>query len=372
MKKTLVVLAGYAPSLINFRLHLLLEFQKRGYEVIACAPQTVDWVTEKLGALGISFYSFPLNPATINPVQDLAFIKKFTLFLKKKKPEVFFAYTIKPVIYGSIAAHRAGVPRIFSFITGLGYTFEKSTWKQKLLSPVSRTLYSIALKTNDTIFFQNEDDVAVFRENKILNKDSKIIITNGSGVDLEYFSFDPTYPEQPVFLLIARILKSKGILEYIEAAKIVKQTYPHTEFHLVGYFYNSPDAIEKEVIDRAHTEGTIVYKGETNDVRPFLRKSSVYVLPSYREGTPRTVLEAMAMGRPIVTTNVPGCKETVVDGENGFLVEAKSPVSLARAMIKFLEDRTLIPKMGKRSREIAERKFDVHNVNKTIVSAMGL
>ncbi len=372
MPKNLVVLAGYAPSLINFRLHLLLEFQKCGYNVIACAPQNVDWVIEKLDAFGIPFYSFPLNPATISPLQDLAFIKKFTSFLKGKKPEIFFAYTIKPVIYGSISAKLAGVPKIFSFITGLGYTFEKKTTKQKLISPISAFLYSIALRANKTVFFQNPDDVAVFRERKILAENSQVKITNGSGVDLKHFRYDPNIPIKPVFLLIARILKSKGILEYIEAAKIVKQKYPNAEFHLVGYFYDSPDAIDKKVIDRAHDEGTIIYQGETNDVRPFLKNCSVYVLPSYREGTPRTVLEAMATGRAIITTNVPGCKETVVQGENGFLVDVKNPDSLARAMIKCIENPDLILKMGKRSREIAEQKYDVHKVNKTIISAMGL
>lgn len=372
MPKTVIILAGYAPSLINFRLHLLLEFQKRGYDVITCAPQNMDWVIEKLATLDISFYSFPLNPATINPLQDLAFIKKFTSFLKEKKPEIFFAYTIKPVIYGSIAAKLAGVPKIFSFITGLGYTFEKKTTKQKLISPISAFLYSIALRANKTVFFQNPDDVAVFREKKILAKNSQVKITNGSGVDLEHFRFDLNIPIKPVFLLIARILKSKGILEYIEAARIVKQKYPTAEFHLVGYFYKSPDAIDKKVIDRAHAEGTIIYKGETNDVRPFLKNCSVYVLPSYREGTPRTVLEAMAIGRPVITTNVPGCKETVIDGENGFLIEVKNPDSIARAMTKFIENPELILKMGKRSREIAEQRYDVHRVNDTILSAMDI
>ncbi len=372
MSKKIVILAGYTPSLVNFRLHLLLEFKKRNFTVIACAPQRNEMVEKILKKHNIFFYQVPLHQTSLNPFNDFLFVIKFLTFLKKNKPDIFFAYTIKPVIFGSIAAKFAGIPQIFSFITGLGYTFEERTIKQKIIGKLSKFLYSIALKTNQTIFFQNSDDVALFEEKKIITERTQIKITNGSGVDLDHFQFDPNPPTKPVFLLIARILKSKGILEYIEAAKIVKQKYPQAEFHLVGYFYDSPDAIDKRMIDQAHNERIIIYKGETNDVRPFIKNCSVYVLPSYREGTPRTVLEAMAVGRPIITTNVPGCKETVQDGVNGFLVKVKDANSLAKAMFSFIEEPQLILQMGKHSRTIAEQKYDVHKVNQTILSGMGI
>lgn len=370
--KTLVVLAGYAPSLVNFRLHLLLELQKQGYHVIACAPQKVDWVIKTLIEHNIEFNTFPISPASIAPHKDVLFLLKFSHFLKRIKPNIFFAYTIKPVIYGSLAAKLAGVPQIYSFITGLGYTFEDRTFKQKVIGKISKTLYSIALRLNNMVFFQNQDDVQVFKEKKILNHNASITITNGSGVDLKHFQFEPYFHKNPVFLLIARFLKSKGILEYIEAAQIVKQKYPQAEFHLVGYFYDSPDTIDRKYIEEAHQKGIIIYQGETNDVRPFIKNCSVYVLPSYREGTPRSVLEAMAIGRPIITTDVPGCKETVINGVNGFLVPAKDVNSLAQAMFSFIENPGLISKMGKQSRLIAEQKYDVHKVNATILSGMGI
>lgn len=372
MQKKIIVLAGYAPSLINFRLHLLKEFQKKGYQVIASAPQNFQWVREKLKSINIPFYHFPLSPASINPIQDLLFIKKYVSFLNKQKPDIVFAYTIKPVIYGSISAKLAGIPAVYSLITGLGYTFEQKSSKQKLIGLISTKLYSFALRSNKTIFFQNSDDVDVFKRKKILGENANIAIINGSGVDLDYFQFETFFPEKPVFLLIARILKSKGILEYIAAAKIVKNKYPQARFHLVGYFYDSPDAIDKKVIMAAHEEGIIDYKGETDDVRPYIRNCSVYVLPSYREGTPRTVLEAMAMGRPIITTNVPGCKETVIHNENGFLVENKNSEDLASAMTKFINNPKLLKQMGRQSRVIAEQKYDVNKVNKNIISAMEL
>ena len=339
---------------------------------MACAPQKVDWVTKTLIENNIKFNQFPLSPASIAPVNDFLFLLKFTRFLKRIKPSIFFAYTIKPVIYGSLAAKLAGVPQIYSFITGLGYTFEERTIKQKTIGQISKNLYSVALKANDMVFFQNQDDAQVFKEKKILNQKANITITNGSGVDLEHFQFEPYFPERPVFLLIARILKSKGILEYIEAAQIVKQKYPQTEFHLVGYFYDSPNAIDRKYIEEAHQKGIIIYQGETNDVRPFLKNCSVYVLPSYREGTPRTVLEAMAMGRPIITTNVPGCKETVQNKKNGILVKEKNVTSLVKAMEFFINNPHLIHEMGKQSRLIAEQKYDVHKVNQTILKGMKL
>ena len=203
------------------------------------------------------------------------------------------------------------------------------------------------------------------------------MVVNGSGVNVTDFNVLPLPQNEQQqakisFLLIARLLVDKGVREYAEAAKIIQQQYPHVEFNLVGWIDENPSAITQQELDQWVTKKTVKYWGKLADVRPAIAESSVYVLPSYREGTPRTVLEAMAMGRAIITTDAPGCRETVVDGDNGFLVEVKSVDSLVDAMQKFINQPELIEKMGNRSREIALHKYDVHQVNTHMMQEMGL
>ncbi len=369
-RKKIIVLSGHAPSLVNFRFHLLLKFKQLNYQVIACAPQYDANVKQKLNENGIIFKQIKFNPTSVNPIADFVFLLKLIKFFKRERPFILFSYMIKPVIYGSLAGKFVGISKIFSFITGLGYTFVGTSLKQKFISIFSNNLYALAMKSNSVVFFQNNDDMNLFKEKKIIPKKLKVKIINGSGVDLQHFYYVNTFPSKPTFLLVARLLKSKGILEYLEAAKIVKKKYPFTKFLLVGYFYQSPDVVDKKIVYNYNKEKIIEFLGKLSDVRPAIKNSSVYVLPSYREGTPRSVLEAMSMGRPIITTNAPGCKETVINNENGFLVKLKDPVSLANAMERFIKEPELIIQMGKRSREIAEQKYDVHNINKNIITEM--
>jgi glycosyltransferase involved in cell wall biosynthesis len=368
----IAVIAGLAESLINFRGPLLTTLAKSGHEVIAIAPGENPEIACKLRDIGVSYCAVELERTGMNPVRDLRALFRMTSRLRSISPDIVLGYTIKPVIFGSLAARLAGVPHIFSIITGLGYAFMEQSLKQSMVNRIVSCLYRIGLAFNEKVFFQNPDDMSLFCRQRLIGNGDKAELVNGSGVDLDYFEQVPSQTARPVFLLIARLLKNKGIDEYAEAARILKTRYPTAEFRILGPFDSNPAAVEKRRISEWQKAGIIKYLGETSDVRPFIAEASVYVLPSYREGTPRSVLEAMAMGRPVVTTTAPGCRETVIDGENGFLVPVKDKHALARAMEKFIVNPDLVATMGRRSREIAEDKYDVHKVNSVIMEAMGL
>jgi glycosyltransferase involved in cell wall biosynthesis len=372
----IVIIASLAESLMNFRGPLLTELKSKGHEVIACAPDgnlflPEDRVQTWLHDMGIIYHSIPLQRTGMNPLRDVkSFLYLRDLFIKET-PDIVCSYTIKPVIYGSLAAYWAKVPRIYSIITGLGYTFMGSSLKRRAINYLTQHLYRRALKNNNQVFFQNPDDLNLFLELNLVSQ-RQVCQINGSGVDVEYFKDVDFLQGPPVFLLIARLIREKGILEYVEAARVIKKKYPQTVFQLLGAFDCGPSSILEDHVGQWQQEGVLEYLGQTEDVRPFIAGTSVYVLPSYREGTPRSVLEAMSMGRPIITTDVPGCRETVIDGENGFLVPMKNVEALVKVMEHFIQSPYLIPKMGRRSREIAEEKFDVHKVNAVIMQTMGL
>jgi len=233
-------------------------------------------------------------------------------------------------------------------------------------------LYRRALRQNRSVFFQNPDDLDQFDRLRLLRSRSQAVLVNGSGVDLDHFRPLPPVVNPPVFLLMARLYREKGIREFVAAARLVKERYPQTRFCLVGSIDSNPSAILPVELEAWKAEGVIEHTPWVDDVRPFLAACSVYVLPSYREGTPRTVLEAMAVARPTITTDAPGCRETVVDGENGFLVPVKDAQAVAQAMERFILNPELIGRMGRCARTIAEQKYDVHDVNRIMVKVMGL
>jgi len=307
---------------------------------------------------------------SINPFLDFFNFLKILKILNKINPDYFLGYTIKPVIYGSLAAKLTGIPNIFSIITGLGYIFTERNSHSNFINSIVKILYKLSLNRNKIIFFQNQDDLKLFIDLKIVSPDKAIII-NGSGVDTNYY-FTNKFPQKISFLFIARLIKEKGIIEYGEAAKILKQKYPNIDFKVVGWFDNNPHAIPEKIFNKWIQNKIISYLGKFDDVRPAIENSSVFILPSYREGTPRSVLEAMSMQRPIITTDAPGCRETVIQGENGFLIPPKDISALVNAMEFFIKNPEVIPRMGKRSREIALEKYDVHKVNNRILTYMGL
>jgi len=293
--------------------------------------------------------------------------------MKQIRPKYVLSYTIKPLIYGSIAAWMMGVTHRVSMITGVGIVFtDKSKEKLKISTRmIIRQMYRLALKLSSKIIFQNPDDRDLFLKLGVLSKHREVAIVNGSGVDLKKFKPNK-FLGQHNFLIIARLIASKGIREFIKAARIIKRDNPNINFTIVGWIDEGKDSIHKEELQGWIDEGIIIYLGFLSDVRPAINECSVYVLPSYREGTPVSVLEAMATGRPIITCDTPGCRETVIDGENGFLVKVANVASLVDAMNKFILDPSLIITMGKRSLELVKIKYDVNLVNLEMMIAMGI
>lgn len=383
----ILIIGSLVKSLVNFRGPLLQAMASAGHSVIACANGHDFATEEKLKKMRIAYYPIHLSRAGMNPIKDLKTFIDMIRVISLVQPDIVLSYTIKPVIYGSLAAQLCGVKECYSLITGLGYVFmESSLFFSRFLGVLARIFYRINLKRSRKVFFQNPDDRALFLEKGLVRQNQAVLI-NGSGVDLDHFIVS-ALPKEVLFLMIARLLVDKGVREYVKATEKVKKRFPQTSFLLVGDIDPNPNSIRESELRQWQKSGIIEYLGYLDDVRPAIHKCRCYVLPSYREGTPRTVLEAMAIGRPIITTDAPGCRETVIltpegqlqrklgegvmRGENGILVRMRDVKALEKAMLNILETPGLAERMAKRSREIAEEKFDVHKVNAVILNAMGL
>lgn len=371
-----LIIAGFADSLIGFRKPLIVALLNKGLRVHVAAPDMLlnQAVMSELSGLGVVSHDIPMQRTGTNPISDAKTMFALYHLMKNIKPDYMMGYTVKPVIYGSLAARLAGVPQRFALITGLGFAFMGEEDNQRShVRTIVQNLYRTALHYCQTVFFQNPDDEALFRQLKIVSLDTNTCVVNGSGVDVAQFKVVPFVNQvAPHFLMIARLLGDKGVREYVQAAKLVKQKYPDVQFDLVGWVDDNPNAIQQHELDGWIASGTVNFLGRLSDVRSAITNCSVYVLPSYREGTPRTVLEAMAMGRAVITTDVPGCRETVMDCDNGFLVTVKDINALEQAMLRFIEQPELIVQMGQRSRIIAEEKYDVHKVNAKMIFEMKL
>ncbi|WP_445157947.1 glycosyltransferase family 4 protein [Halomonas sp. E14] len=364
-----LIIAGNARSLMANRGDLIREMLAQGLEVGAAVP-TADYLPD-VEALGIAIYPIDMGRTGVNPMHDLRTLHELYKLIRKIRPSVVFSYTSKPVIYGSLAAKMAGVPRIYSMITGLGHLFTTDTPRTRRLRRVLSMLYRAGLSCNDRVFFQNPDDLKEFTDKRILSKATKAVRTYGSGVDMARFARQPL-PQGPLtFLFIGRLLGEKGIAEFCEAANLLKQRYPQVRFVAVGPHDPSlPHACDIQDLERWKREGAVEFVGGVEDVRPWISECSVFVLPSYREGTPRSVLEAMSMGRAIITSDAPGCRETVEPGINGFLVAPRTSAPLADAMERFIHEPEMVATMGEASVELVEKYYDVRKVNRVIMEAM--
>ena len=375
-----LMISSFLPSVLNFRGKLLEAISAQGYEIHIMAPEFVSFPEElqKLQALGYHLHEIPMQRTGTNPLADLKLLQNLYQQIRQIQPDYVLSYTIKPVIYGTLASWLAKVPHRFALITGLGYAFQNvESGKRSLFQKMVHGLYAQALKHSDKVFFQNPDDLKLFQDMHLLEVNKPTVVVNGSGVNVQDFDVMPLPKNaqgqvKASFLLIARLLGDKGVREYAESARIIKAQYPEAEFHLVGWIDDNPSAISQAELNEWIADGRLKYWGKLSDVRPAIAESSVYVLPSYREGTPRTVLEAMAMGRAIITTDAPGCRETVSHGVNGYLVGVKSIDDLVKSMQYCIEDPKLIELMGQRSREIALNKYDVHQVNAHMLREMGI
>jgi len=367
-KKVLIAL-NTAWNLVNFRSGLIRALVAQGYEVVGVAPP--DEYAPRLAGLGCRFVPLPMDNKGTNPGRDLLLLLRYLRLLLRERPDVFLGYTVKPNVYGSMAAHALGIP-VINNIAGLGTVFNRRNW----LTAVVRWLYRAALSRSRWVFFQNEDDRAFFVEAAIVRRDVTARLP-GSGVDLREFAPIPLQPSADGafrFLLASRMLWDKGVGEYVEAARKVRADYPGTEFRLLGFLdVKNPTAISHEQITEWVAEGVIVYLGATDNVKPQLAEVNCVVLPSlYREGVPRSLLEAAAMAKPIITTDAVGCRDVVDDGHNGFLVKVGDARDLGEKMVRMMRltpsERQL---MGARGRQKMEREFDERFVIDKYVESVG-
>lgn len=367
----ILVLASHAPSLLIFRGPLIRDLLAIGHRVSVAAPHVEPQLRQRLEAFGIAVFQVPLERTGIGIVGDLRFYLTVRRLVRRLRPDRMLTYTIKPNIWGAFAAHSGGVPSI-AMVTGLGYVFTEvdvqPTITQRAARMVARTLYRFATARNRSVIFQNPDDRRDFIEAGCLVDASKARIVNGSGVDLNYYSRAPL-PGRPVFLMVARLLSAKGVRDYAAAALELHRRNPTARFQLAGPFDNGPDSIHPSELED-WIAGGLEYLGALDDVRPAIAGAQVFVLPSYREGTPRAVLEAMAMGRAIITTDVPGCRETIVNGSEGLLVPPRDPRALADAMAQLAGSIELSAVMGERAFQRAWAKYEVHAVNRAVIDIL--
>lgn len=366
----IAVLSSHTPSLFWFRMDMMHSFMALGHEVVAIGNEPAEKWVDKFKEQGIKYIAAEISRNGTNPLKDLKTLKSLKAILKQERPDKLFTYQAKTVIYGGIAANKLGITEVYPLIAGIGSVFLSDDIKSKIIRFILKTEYRYAMRKSPKIFFQNNDDVKVFTDNKIIKKEN-VVILNGSGVNLEKFTKKPL-PKGTTFLCISRLIKDKGVYEYLQTARLVKQKYPEARFLLVGPYDSNPSALKPEELQPYLDDGIIEYFGEASDVRPYLEMCNVFVLPSYREGTPKTVLEAMATGRAIITTDATGCRETVTNGENGYLVPIKDVDALSAAMIDLIENSDKISQMADKGLELVKQKFDVKIVNGKINNTMNL
>lgn len=370
MSKTIAVISSHTQSLFWFRMNMMQDFIKQGYKVIALGQESEEDWKDKFSENQIEYRQIYVERNGLNPLKDLKTLKQLNEFLKKEKPDKIFCYQAKTIIYSCIAARLNHINEVYPLVAGLGSVFRGSGLKNKIVKLLMVTEYKLALKNSRLVMFQNNDDLGAFASNHIV-PEHKCRIINGSGVDTEKFVVTKL-PDKPAFLMISRLIKDKGVIEYLEACRRIKKDNKSVRCILVGPFDTNPSALKESELQKYIDDESIEYFGEQDDVRPFIEQSTTFVLPSYHEGTPKTVLESMACGRAVITTDAPGCRETVTDGVNGFLVPIQDIDALVTKMQLLIDNPELAVEFGKKGRELAENKYDVKKVNNSIMEIMGI
>lgn len=375
MKKKIAIIVNEVSTLLHFRKELVIDLIKKGYEVFCLAEGYEPSTKEIIVSWGARPVEHNLKRSNLNPLADIIEVFKLRKILKDIEPDMVLTCFVKPVIFASLAAKLAGIKKRVGMIEGLGYAFTPSTEKKGLKAKIIKflqiQLYKIALPTLDKVLFLNPDDQRdLLIENNIKVKSTEIL--GGIGVNLDYYRyFEPKIKSDVSFIFLGRLLREKGIFEFLEAAKVVKKEKPNIQFLVLGQIdKQNPTAMSEEKLQEYIDANIIEYLGYVKNVPDYIEKVDVFVLPSYREGVPKSTQEAMAMGKVILTTDVPGCRETVVDGVNGFLVPLFSAEKLAEKMLELINKPILVRSMGIESRRIAEEKFDVRKVNKRIISIL--
>lgn len=375
----IVVLGNQARAMTNFWTVLLRRMVAGGHDVACLVPEPFTgedpaWEAA-LEGLGVRLVHYPLDRKGMHPVRDLKTLRALWDVLRRERPDVLFAYTIKPVIYGAMASALAGVPPRAArhvMITGLGYMFEGDSLAKRLLLQVARLLYRVALGCAGTVYFQNDDDRALFERLSIIPGSTAVRKTKGTGVDVRHFALRKPPAGPPVFLFVGRLLEAKGLRELAEAAALVRKDHPEARFQLLGPAEKGLGAVPIEEVRTWERDGLVEYLGETKDVRPYLERASVVVLPSWREGTPCSLMEAMSMGRAVIAADAPGSREVVRHGLNGFLTPVRDAQGLANAVKHFIMNPDYIAGMGAAGRALMEEEFDADRVAGELLRSMGL
>lgn len=378
MSYKIILIGTVASSFYGFRADLIRTLLKKGHQVYAFTSEYTAEDLKKIEKLGATPITYTLNRGGLNPLADIIATYRLSKKIKAINPDLVFSYFSKPVIFGTLAAKLAKVPRVIGMLEGLGYTFteqpEGLSKKTQLIKKIQVFLYKLALPHLDQLIFLNPDDPKDLLEKYAINV-KKVEVLGGIGLNLQ------DYPYQPLnnihlplkFLFIGRLLKEKGIHEFVQAAKLVKKIYPDTEFTVLGAIdHHNLGALQQTELNALISSNIMQYPGHVSNIKDWIADSHVFVLPSYREGVPRSTQEAMAIGRAVITTDVPGCRETVVDGLSGFLVPKWDPEALAKKMIYFIEHPEQVRLMGAESYKIAVEKFDAEKVNQRLVNILGL
>lgn len=325
--RPIVVLSANSTwNIVNFRAGLIRALRSAGYAPVVIAPRDAA-ADSRMRELGVECITVPIDRSGVNPAADLRLLRAYRRLLERLRPAAYLGYTIKPNIYGAMAAARLGIPAIPN-VSGLGTAFIRNG----LLQQIVVRLYRIGFRRAPVVFFQNAEDRQLFVERRIVRPDQARVLP-GSGVDLERFSPAPAPGGPPAFLFIGRLLRDKGVAEFIAAARLLRRELPEARFQLLGPIDDANrTAVDPHELQSWISEGVVEHLGTTDDVRPFIAAATAVVLPSYREGLPRSLLEAGAMERPLIATDVPGCREVVEDGINGLLCKVRDPQSLAAAM----------------------------------------
>jgi len=372
--KKVLINGAHARYLINLRRDLMAAMQAQGWNVVACTADYDDKVHQTLDEMGIQYITAKCARTGANPVMDIGYLFRLYFILKAHKPDIIINYNHKPVVFGSIAAFLSRKTKSIAMITGLGYVFTPGRERRRrVLLVIMKVLYKFVLRLNAHVIFQNEDDRELFQQWGFLGKSVKNSVIMGSGVDTSICESCPACVRPIVFLMSARLIYDKGVREYVDACKIIKSKYANIKFQLLGQMETGhPNAVKIEELDRFVNEVGIEYLGSvetSGEVYTYIKQCSVFVLPSfYREGCPRTILEAMCASKPIITTDNVGCRQTVCDGSNGFLVKKQDSRDLAKAMEYFINNPQQIKPMGVASRKKVEAEFDGAIVNGKIVT----
>ena len=369
MKKFLLI-GPKTKTVVNFRGDLISDIRKRGYEVVVVVPE--NNCREFFEENGVKVRLVKLNKNSTSVINSLRYCRDLKRIIREEKPDKVFSFTIKPVIFGSIAAKRAGVKEIYSLVCGLGLLFSSDSFDIKTLRFIAGNLYRYALRFNKKVIFQNRDDINEFVKRGYVKREQCELV-NGSGVNLKRFARNKIPTKEISFLMVSRVLREKGVLEYFKAARIVKEKYPKVKFVYVGAIDKNKNAINLETFKPYINDGIVEYVPETKEVEKYVAKCSVFVLPTYyREGIPKTLLEATAMGRPIITTNTPGCRETITKGVNGLFVKPHDENDLAKKMMWMIEHANKLQKMGDESHELCLEKFTIEIIDDKMMKVMGI